>query len=196
MVQVQGIQYQLEQFKRLGIKDGRHFGWTPSLWSTMGHYSSTALRLYGFYGREATLCIWSALWNASPRHDKFTRLDKSATIHSIHKPLINLSRRNSSLIVQLRTRMVGLSDWLHKIHRAESPLCQTCQRREDVPHFIFFCSRFSHHRIPLRAALGRKATSLGYLLTDEKGIRHLLRYIHSTNRLPAFHDIPPPEPAT
>ncbi|KAJ7890214.1 hypothetical protein B0H13DRAFT_2341144 [Mycena leptocephala] len=27
----------------------------------------------------------------------------------------------------------------------------------------------------LRAALGRKATSLGYLLTNEKGIRHLLR---------------------
>ncbi|KAJ7865524.1 hypothetical protein B0H13DRAFT_1454904, partial [Mycena leptocephala] len=99
-----------------------------------------------------------------------------------------LSRRNSSIIVQLRPRMVGLNAWLHKIHRAESPLCQTRHRREDIPHFIFFCSRFSHHRIHLRTALGRKAT-LGYLLTHEKGIRHLLRYVHATNRLPAYHDI-------
>ncbi|KAJ7108961.1 hypothetical protein C8R43DRAFT_905095, partial [Mycena crocata] len=105
-----------------------------------------------------------------------------------------LSRRNSSLIVQLRTRMVALNAWLHKIHRADSPLCPPCHRREDVPHFIFFCSRFAHHRITLRTALGRKATSLGYLLTNEKGIRHLLRYVHATNRLAAYYDSVPPDP--
>ncbi|KAJ7723456.1 hypothetical protein DFH07DRAFT_695397, partial [Mycena maculata] len=128
---------------------------------------------------------WTAAWSTSPRYEKYNRLDNSATVHSIHKPLLNLSRRNSSLIVQLRTRMVGLNAWLFKIHRAESPLCQTCQRREDVPHFVFFCSRFTHHRTKLRTALGRKATSLSYLLTNEKGIHHLLRYVHATNRLPA-----------
>ncbi|KAJ7635493.1 hypothetical protein DFH06DRAFT_921833, partial [Mycena polygramma] len=127
-----------------------------------------------------TTSKWTTIWKASPRYDKFSRLDKHATVHSIHKPLINLSRRNSSLIGQLRTRMVGLNAWLFKIHRAESPLCQTCQRREDIPHFVFFCSRFAHHRSLLRAALGRKATSLGYLLSNEKGIRYLLRYIHAT----------------
>ncbi|KAJ7912699.1 hypothetical protein B0H13DRAFT_1613177, partial [Mycena leptocephala] len=121
---------------------------------------------------------WASAWESSPRYEKFNRLDKSTTIHSLHKPLINLSRPNCSLIVQLRTRMIDLNAWLFKIHRAESPLCQTCQPREDVPHYIFFCSRFAHHRTSLRTALGRKATSLGYILTDEKGIRHLLRYIH------------------
>ncbi|KAJ6617848.1 hypothetical protein B0H10DRAFT_2218239 [Mycena sp. CBHHK59/15] len=105
----------------------------------------------------------------------------------------NLSRRNSSLIVQLRTGMVGLNSWLHKIHRADSPLCPTCHRREDVAHFIFFCSRFSHHR-SIFAPLGCKSTSLGYLLTNEKGIRYLLRYVHATNRLPTYRDVPPPEP--
>ncbi|KAJ6471803.1 hypothetical protein C8R47DRAFT_987993, partial [Mycena vitilis] len=140
---------------------------------------------------------WTKIWSSSPRHEKYARLDKAATVNSIHKPLLNLSRRNSSLVVQLCTRMVGLNAWLHKIRRADSPLCQTCQRKEDVPHFIFFCSRYSHHRTLLRTALGRKATSLGYLLTNEKGIRHLLRYVHdATNRLPAYYDIVPPEPDT
>ncbi|KAJ6478662.1 hypothetical protein DFH09DRAFT_1341829 [Mycena vulgaris] len=141
-----------------------------------------------------TVALWSKAWEASPRHEKFQRLDDSASVHSYHKPLVNLSRRNSSLIVQLRTRMVGLNAWLHKIHLADSPLCPTCQRREDVPHFLFFCSRFHHHRIPLRAALGRKANSIGYLLTTDKGIRYVLRYVHATNRLPAYRDSAPPEP--
>ncbi|KAJ7854688.1 hypothetical protein B0H14DRAFT_3449434 [Mycena olivaceomarginata] len=74
----------------------------------------------------------------APRMERrFSHLDRSATVNSIHKPLINLSHRNSSLIVQLLTRMAGLNAWLHSIHRAESPLCQTCQRREDISHFIF-----------------------------------------------------------
>ncbi|KAJ7903939.1 hypothetical protein B0H13DRAFT_1577011, partial [Mycena leptocephala] len=81
------------------------------------------------------------------------------------------------------SRQIAINAWLHKIHRAESPLCQTCQRREDVPHFIFFCSRFTHHHVHLHAALGRKATSLGFLLMNEKGIRHRLCYVHATNRL-------------
>ncbi|KAJ7274721.1 hypothetical protein C8J57DRAFT_1505481 [Mycena rebaudengoi] len=146
--------------------------------------------------RTHTTAQWTELWVSSPCYEKFKKLDKSATIHSLHKPLLNLSRRNSSLIMQLRTRMVGLNSWLHKIRRTDSPLCPTCHRCEDVPHFIFFCTRFSHHRFLLRNALGRKATSLGYLLTDETGIRHLLRYVHATNRLPAYHDTPPEESDT
>lgn len=144
--------------------------------------------------QSRTSSFWASAWKSSLRHEKYSRLDNKATIHSIHKPLLSLSRRNSSLIVQLPTRMVGLNAWLHKIRRAESPLCQICQRREDVPHFIFFCSCFTHFRSPLRTALGRKASSLGYLLTNKKGIRYLLRYVHATNRLPAYRDIVPPEP--
>jgi hypothetical protein len=144
--------------------------------------------------RTRTSSFWTEIWVSSPRYDKIKRLDKEATIHSLHKPLLSLSRRNSSLVMQLRTRMVGLNAWLYKIRRADSPLCATCNQREDVPHFIFFCSRFSHHRFILRNSLGRKATSLGYLLTNETGIRHLLRYVHATNRLPTYHDVAPPEP--
>ncbi|KAJ6467082.1 hypothetical protein C8R47DRAFT_924611, partial [Mycena vitilis] len=158
----------------------------PTLFQTPLPRSAAATKA-SFCARTSSL--WTAAWQKSPRFEKFKKLDKTATIHSLSKPLIALSRRNSSLIVQLRTGMVGLNAWLHKIRCAESPLCQTCQRREDVPHFIFFCSRFSHHRVLLHSALGRKATSLGFLLTNEKGIRHLLRYIHSTNRLPIYRDI-------
>ncbi|KAJ7856047.1 hypothetical protein B0H13DRAFT_1603622, partial [Mycena leptocephala] len=122
--------------------------------------------------------LWASAWESSPRYESSTgSTNRQLFIHSIN-PSSTLSRPNCSLIVQLRTRMIGVNAWLFKIHRAESPLCQTCQPREDVPHYIFFCSRFAHHRTSLRTALGRKATSVGYLLTDEKGIRHLLRYIH------------------
>lgn len=144
--------------------------------------------------QATTSAAWSSAWESSPRHAKFARLDQDATVHSFHKPLVNLSRRNSSLIMQLRTCMVGLNGWLHKIHRADTPLCPTCQRIEDVPHFLFFCTRFHHNRVHLRTALGRKANSIGYLLTTAKGIHHLLRYVHATNRLPNYRDAPPPDP--
>ncbi|KAJ7673694.1 hypothetical protein DFH06DRAFT_979072 [Mycena polygramma] len=160
---------------------------TPLLFHSVLPRSAAAAKA-AFQTRTSSL--WAAAWQASPRFEKIKQLDKSATVHSLSKPLITLSRRNSSLIVQLRTSMVGLNAWLHKIRPAESPLCQTCQRRKDIPHFIFFCSRYAHHRVLLRAALGRKASSLGFLLTNEKGIR----YIHAPNRLPVYRDLVPPEP--
>ncbi|KAJ6543686.1 hypothetical protein B0H10DRAFT_1853846 [Mycena sp. CBHHK59/15] len=91
---------------------------------------------------------------------------------------------------------IASSEAISHLTFSESPLCQTCHRREDVSHFLFFCSRYHHHRVLLRSALGRKANSLGYLLTTDKGIRHVLRYIHATNRLPIYRDITPPEPSS
>jgi hypothetical protein len=60
--------------------------------------------------------------------------------------------------------MVGLNVWLHSIHRAESPLCQTCHRREDIPHFIFFCSRFTHH--PSDILQTKKESAIHYYVTS------------------------------
>ncbi|KAJ6467552.1 hypothetical protein C8R47DRAFT_951641, partial [Mycena vitilis] len=136
--------------------------------------------------RAQITSLWTEIWSSSPRHEKYARLDKAATVNSIHKPLLNLSRRNSSLIVQLRTRMVGLNatstpgftKFAGPIHRYAKHA--NVKKMYHIPHFIFFCSRYSHHRTLLRTALGRKATSLGYLLTNEKSIRHLLRYVHAT----------------
>ncbi|KAK6988514.1 hypothetical protein R3P38DRAFT_3228807 [Favolaschia claudopus] len=67
-----------------------------------------------------TTTLWTTMWKASPRYQKYRRIDKGATVNSIHKPLMNLSRRNSSLIVQLRTAAVALNSWLFKINRANS----------------------------------------------------------------------------
>ncbi|KAJ7049263.1 hypothetical protein C8F01DRAFT_1002641 [Mycena amicta] len=53
--------------------------------------------------------------------------------------------------------MVPLNAWLHKIRRADSPLCPHCHRKEDITHFVFFYSRFTPQRLALKSALGRRA---------------------------------------
>ncbi|KAJ7765420.1 hypothetical protein DFH07DRAFT_810517 [Mycena maculata] len=89
--------------------------------------------------------------------------------------------------------ILGVSARLYKMQRA-LPDMRTARKR--APFFFLLCP-LRPHRALLRAALGRKATSLGYLLTEEKGMHHLLRYIHATKvRLPAYHDIAPPKPTT
>ncbi|KAJ7116168.1 hypothetical protein C8R43DRAFT_902490, partial [Mycena crocata] len=135
-----------------------------------------------------TMSLWTNTWKSSSCHKKFSRLDKNSTVHTVHKPLITLSCWNLSLIIQLYTQMVGLNAWLYRIHCAESP---TCHCWEDIPHFIFFCAQSVHHHILLHKMLGHKSSSLGYLLTNKKGIRHLLHYIHTTNCLPAYQDTTP-----
>jgi len=142
---------------------------------------------------------WQKIWTASPRSRRLQRLDQSTTLQQIHRCVNTLSRRNSSLVVQLRTQKITLNGFLHKIGQHDTGLCDSCNMVEDINHFLFFCSKFIPHRDALKASLGRCSNSLQYLLSTPKGIRHTLIFVHNTRRFPMYHDTvpsddPPDEP--
>jgi hypothetical protein len=55
-----------------------------------------------------------------------------------------LGRKEASLLVQLRTGMARVNDYLHRIQAAPSDLCACGQARETIEHFIFTCTHHPH----------------------------------------------------
>ncbi|KAG1838624.1 hypothetical protein DFJ58DRAFT_641293, partial [Suillus subalutaceus] len=54
---------------------------------------------------------------------------------------------------------------LHRIGKELSPYCTHCPE-ESAPHFLLDCQHYRCQRHTLTNALGRKASSLSYLVSD------------------------------
>jgi hypothetical protein len=137
---------------------------------------------------------WRAAWAASPRHDRIHRIDPSLPSKSFRKLTKGLSRNQTSALAQLRSGHVPLNVYLHRINKASSPGCASClQGDESVHHFLFECRTWNHERWQMEKALGREAKSAACIMSTEKGISELLKYVGHTGRLKAtFGDVLPP----
>jgi hypothetical protein len=140
--------------------------------------------------------VWRARWRVSPRYGKISKIDPSFPFTKYQKAAAKLTRSQTSVIVQLRTGHIGLNKHLARIKKADSPLCPSCHvAEESVHHFMFECPAYQNERHHLARALGRKASSLKYLLNHEKGISETLKYMGRTGRLRrGFGDVTPSIP--
>jgi hypothetical protein len=57
-----------------------------------------------------------------------------------------LSRREASVLAQLRTGMARLNGYLFRIRVAASQQCACGQAAETVEHFLFRCTKWTAHR--------------------------------------------------
>ena len=74
----------------------------------------------------------------------------------------DLTKRQASILAQLRTGMTPLNGYLHNIKAVESNLCECGEAVESREHFVFHCVRWSEQR----KILG--------VHTDEDGFSRLL----------------------
>ena len=102
-----------------------------------------------------------------------------------------LSRNQTSALAQLRSGHVPLNVYLHRINKASSPGCASClQGDESVHHFLFECHTWNHERWQMEKALGREVKSAVCIMSMEKGISKLLKYVGHMGRLKAtFGDV-------
>jgi ribonuclease HI len=129
-------------------------------------------------------------WRRCPRYQRTVKIDKSLPSKKFLSLVQQLPRTKASLLLQLRTGHAPLNKHLHRIHRADSPLCPACQLEEEtVHHFIITCPARQKHRTPLEIALRRDARSITKLLTSPKAIPLLFRYIHETGRFRNVFDL-------
>jgi hypothetical protein len=86
------------------------------------------------------------------------------------QPYQRLSKRESALLVQLRTEKIGLNDFLFArgVPEVASPRCDCGARRQTVTHILLHCSKRRNLRNRIFANLSG---------------RHSLRTILSTPRL-------------
>ena len=145
--------------------------------------------------------MWAEQWSGSPRQARMARIDKSFPFTKFRTILHRLSRAQSSLLIQIRSGHIPLNAQLYKLNCIDTDRCLACtdcpgitSTKETVTHFLFDCPAYQNERHYLDRALGRHNRSLEHIMTKEKSIRELLRYIGSTKRLKRTHGDVTPSP--
>ncbi|KAF5377958.1 hypothetical protein D9615_006778 [Tricholomella constricta] len=101
---------------------------------------------------------WGERWQKSPRYAKYEAFKEGHPFHNFRQATKDLTRRQYSLIVQLRTGHAPLNKHLHRLTVVDSPKCQHCPDDEEtLRHFLYQCSNYRHARADMTAKLGRDA---------------------------------------
>lgn len=134
-------------------------------------------------------------WTMSPRFRTVNAIDPTLPSKEFGKQIDGLPRKHASLLLQLRTGHTPLNLHLHRIGKADSPLCPQCEEsRESVAHFLFSCPAHARHRDRLSYTIGRDAHSLRGTLGTKENLKHVFAYVNGTQRLkPTFGAVTLPE---
>jgi len=134
--------------------------------------------------------MWQEQWQDSPRRPRMELIDKSFPFNKFRKMQNDLTRAQSSLLLQLRSGHIPLNAHLFKLNCSDTDKCLACITRrgvtpakETVTHFLFNCPAYRYERHELDRALGRLNRNLEAILDNRKLTQELLRYIGRTKRL-------------
>jgi hypothetical protein len=104
----------------------------------------------------------------------------------------NLSKRQASILAQLRTGMTPLNGYLHNIRAAETNLCACGEAGESREHFIFHCVRWIEQRKILgvwtcednlsRLLGGKSTTDTDDWKPDMDAVRAVISFTLATKR--------------
>ncbi|KAI0037343.1 hypothetical protein FA95DRAFT_1460707, partial [Auriscalpium vulgare] len=127
----------------------------------------------------------------SPRCTHIRRIDPSTPSNKFRRATVHLPRRQSSLLIQLRSKTIALQRYLHHIKRADNATCPACEQSDEtVFHFLMECPAHEEPRRRLGQAVGRAKMKMDYLLSNKKAFPKLFQFIHETKRFEdAFGDV-------
>ncbi|OJA07514.1 hypothetical protein AZE42_13178 [Rhizopogon vesiculosus] len=132
---------------------------------------------------KATHSRWTRMWSKSPRFTRIQQIDPNTINRSFLKLTATFPKRLTSMLMNLRSHHIPLNRHLHRIGKSDTPNCTHCpQSEETIHHFLFECRHFHRERHDLTNALGHKASSLSFLLTDINAIHYLVRFVNATKR--------------
>ena len=132
---------------------------------------------------------WQEHWHDSPRRERFLELEESVPFQKYRKLQDRLTLEQASILMQIRSHHIPLNTYLHRIGKAGSRRCPKCERTagveavpETVGHYIFECPAYEDEQWELGRALGRRDLNLKNLMSSEKGLRALTKFIAKTGR--------------
>jgi ribonuclease HI len=128
-------------------------------------------------------------WRQSKQYAKIRLIDKTLPSNAYLKLVKGLMRRQSSLLIRLRTGHSPLNRHLWAIKVVDSPGCDACGRHEEetVRHYLTTCPAHERARATLRSKIGpRNAGDIAALLTQRKLLRLLFKFVDTTRR---FRDL-------
>ncbi|KAJ3711775.1 hypothetical protein C8R42DRAFT_537800, partial [Lentinula raphanica] len=87
-------------------------------------------------------------------------------------------------LTQMRTAHIPLQKHLHRIGKADSPICPCCRDEvETVRHFLMECPAHRRACDKLQWEVSNRHWGLGPLLSSKKALPALFRYINTMGRL-------------
>ena len=135
---------------------------------------------------------WETNWNLSPRKIRIDRIDRDFPYKEFRKRSYMLTRKQTSIIMQLRSGHIPLNVYLHRIGRAGSDTCMECyetQEEESIPetinHFVFECTAHKKYRDDLVKETGRSRFNLRSIMKNTDYMKALVKFINRTERLKA-----------
>ncbi len=124
----------------------------------------------------------------SPRYERSTRYDPKTPESNFMKIATKLTRRQVSILIQLRTGHILLQAYLHRFKLSDTPICTTCRNEpETVTHYLLYCPSYTTQRRRLRRTLGRDHSLSLEILGDERRIKPLMEFINDTKRFEESH---------
>ncbi|KIK32790.1 hypothetical protein CY34DRAFT_42880, partial [Suillus luteus UH-Slu-Lm8-n1] len=108
-------------------------------------------------------------------------IDLNLLQRSFVKFTATFPKRLTGVYMALRTRHAPLHHHLHRIGKVPSPHCPHCpDTNETVPHLLLNCPSYRQDRHALTVVLGRKASSLPFLLSNPLATQPLVRFLNAT----------------
>lgn len=132
--------------------------------------------------KEFELAEWRKSWSESDQGKRIAEFDSRPPSKNLPKIYAHKSRREASIITQLRSDHIPLASYLHRIKALDSKNCLRCQEPETTVHYLTKCGRYAEERVALRKNLGRRPFSLSTLLGNPNIIQHTLQFIRETKR--------------
>ncbi|KAG2033274.1 hypothetical protein BDR03DRAFT_967858, partial [Suillus americanus] len=81
-----------------------------------------------------------------------------------------------------------LNEPTERVEGLETQICRDVN--ETIHHYLFDCPQYQRERRIFADAVRRNATFIAHILTSEKALPHLIRYINSTGRFkPTFGEL-------
>jgi ribonuclease HI len=132
---------------------------------------------------------WKAVWNTSLRRPRIAQFKEDFPFSAFLKRLSLLTRKQSSLILQIRSSHFPLNPYLHKINKIDSNTCQACYNEEDdfspiesINHFIFDCTAHNAAREELIDQIGMIHFNLLDIMADTDRMKALTTFINRSGR--------------
>ena len=131
-------------------------------------------------------------WKKSLRYQRIANIDPALPSSSYRRLTNTLPRKHTAILTQLRSGHAPTAQHLHRLGKADSPICPCCNRhKETVDHLLLFCPAHRAARQAMVSAGGRDTTIKSKLLSKPTLMRHLFQYIARTNRWrTVYGDIP------
>ena len=103
------------------------------------------------------------------------KIDNKLLSHSFLMVTNHLTRAQASILMQLHIGHIPLNFFLHKISKADSPVCPSYRlANETVHHYFLDCLRYVYERHSLVWAMGHNSKSIHHLLGNWRAYKVLL----------------------